>query len=155
MQSCKRVIDVASPVLLAPPIAQKRPQQRQYHGVTLHDDYGWLRADNWQEVLRKPSALPADIKAYIAAENDYADQLLKPHAALRRTIEKELRARVREDDADVPQNYGPFSYYERYRQGGEHPLYCRTPRVGGLEEILLDGDYELETKHFLISAASI
>jgi oligopeptidase B len=31
------------------------------HGKTLVDDYSWLRAQNWQEVLKDPAALPADI----------------------------------------------------------------------------------------------
>ena len=29
------------------------------------DDYAWIRADNWREVLRDPAALPADIRALL------------------------------------------------------------------------------------------
>jgi len=130
------------------PRAQKRPTQHIYHGHILHDDFAWLRAENWQDVLRHPKKLPQDIRAYIEAENDYADFMLKPFASLRRSLEKEMRARIKEDDADVPQNDGAFSYFERYREGGEHPLYCRTLRDGGAEHILLDGDVEAEGKAF-------
>ena len=41
-----------------------------------------------------------------------------------------------------------FAYYERYREGGEHPLYCRTPRDGGAETVLLDGDALAEGYEF-------
>ena len=53
----------------SPPLAEIRPTRRTVHGVVLSDDYAWLRADNWKEVLREPEALPADIRAHIEAEN--------------------------------------------------------------------------------------
>ncbi len=52
-----------------PPRAEARPQHRTVHGVALTDDYAWLKAENWRDVLRDPAVLPADIRAYIEAEN--------------------------------------------------------------------------------------
>ena len=48
-----------------PPVAEPRPQSRVVHGVKLTDEYAWLRAPNWQEVLRDPDALPKDIRKLI------------------------------------------------------------------------------------------
>ena len=53
------------------PTLQKEPFEQTHHGITSKDDYHWLRADNWQEAMREPSALPEDIKAYLTAENTY------------------------------------------------------------------------------------
>jgi oligopeptidase B len=39
------------------PVADLRPLTTQVHGVDLHDDYGWLRAPNWQEAMREPDKL--------------------------------------------------------------------------------------------------
>jgi oligopeptidase B len=130
------------------PSAERRPQSRTIHGVTLVDDYAWLKADNWQEILRDPSRLPDDIRAVLAAENDYAETVLAPTKELRRRLVAEMRGRIKEDDADVPAPDGPFDYYERYREGGEHELICRRPRGGGGEELLLDGDLEAAGKSF-------
>jgi oligopeptidase B len=33
------------------------------------DNYAWLRAENWQEVMHDPASLGADIRAYLEAEN--------------------------------------------------------------------------------------
>ncbi|MCC2104238.1 MAG: hypothetical protein KDJ20_09460, partial [Hyphomicrobiales bacterium] len=55
---------------------------------------------------------------------------------------KELRGRIKEDDADTPWPDGPFEYYSRFREGGQHELICRRPRDGGAEQILIDGDAE-------------
>ncbi|HZM07613.1 MAG TPA: S9 family peptidase, partial [Methylocella sp.] len=87
------------------------------HGVTLRDDYGWLKAANWQEVLRDPTALPGDIRAVLEAENDYAQAMLAPAAKLRAEIFKEMRGRIKEDDAEVPRPDGPWLYYSRHNIG--------------------------------------
>ena len=85
-----------------PPAADKRAQERHAHGVAWRDDYAWIRADNWREVLRDPSALPADIRALLEAENAYADEILAPTRALQRQLAREMRARLKEDDSEVP-----------------------------------------------------
>ena len=48
--------------------------------------------------------------------------------------------RIKEDDADVPAPDGPYAYFSRHREGGQHPLICREPRGGGATETILDGD---------------
>ena len=132
----------------APPPAERRPLTRTAHGKTFADDWSWLRADNWREVLKSPAALPADIRAVLDSENAYADAVLAPTRNLRRVLVKEMRARVKEDDADVPRTLGPYEYYDRYREGGEHELVCRRPRGGGDEQIMLDGDALARGKKF-------
>ena len=73
------------------------------HGVTREDPYAWLRADNWQEVMQAPETLPADIRAYLEAENAYfAEAFEAPHAALTDTIFREIRGRIKEDDSGIP-----------------------------------------------------
>ncbi len=52
-------------------IAERRQHAVTHHGVTRQDPYAWLRADNWQEVMQAPETLPADIRAYLEAENAY------------------------------------------------------------------------------------
>jgi oligopeptidase B len=123
-----------------PPPAPKRPREVSALGRVWTDDYAWLRADNWREVLRDPAALPAEIHDYLEAENAYGDAVLAPLAPLREQLAAEMRARLKEDDSDPPAPDGPWNYYARYRPGGQHRLYCRTPREGGDEAILLDGD---------------
>ncbi len=136
------------------PVAEVRTETRTVHGVDLRDDYAWLRADNWKDVLREPDALPADIRAYLDAENLYCKALMAPTRTLQRDLVKEMRGRIKEDDASVPEPDGPFLYYSRYRKGGEHPLICRKPRTENRkaskakEQIMLDADALSEAKDF-------
>ena len=43
---------------------------------------------------------------------------------------------------------GPFAYGSSFKKGGEQPRFFRTPREGGAEEIILDGDAEAEGKAY-------
>lgn len=125
---------------LAAPVAEQRPTQRTLHGTALSDPFAWLRADNWQEVMRTPEVLSDDIRAYLVAENDYAQAALDPLADLKESLVKEMRGRIKEDDSSVPAPDGPYAYGMRFREGGQHPLFVRTERDGGQESVLLDGD---------------
>src|ERR1700744_78762 len=122
------------------PSAPRRPHSFSRHGITVHDDYAWLKDDNWQEVLRDPSLLDADIRRYLEAENVHAERLLGHTAPLQKTLVAEMRGRIKEDDSSVPSPDGPFAYFRRYREGGQHELFGRMPRDGGSESIGLDGD---------------
>ncbi len=137
-----------------PPPIKKKPVSRVFHGETLTDEYAWLRAANWQKVLRNPAALPKDIRTVLTAENAYADAVLKPMRGLRKELVKEMRGRIKEDDSDPPAADGPWQYYSRYRKGAQHPLVCRRPRKGGREHIMLDCAKMAEGKSFFDLAAA-
>jgi len=124
----------------ATPVAPRRPHSFTTHGITVVDDYAWLKDADWQEVLRDPSILDADIRKYLEAENDYIESLLGHTAGLQKTLVKEMRGRIKEDDSSVPAPDGPYAYLRKFRDGGEHEMYGRTPRDGGEIEIVLDGD---------------
>lgn len=138
-----------------PPRAQARPQIHQTHGISRQDDYGWLRADNWQEVMRDPSVLDPDIRAYLEAENAYQDAIMEPTRELQEKLFAEMRGRIKEDDSSVPAPDGKFAYGMKFETGGQQPIFFRTPRDGGEETILLHGDKEADGKaYFRIGGAS-
>jgi len=122
------------------PRAEKRPVTTTHHGVTLTDDYAWLKAPNWQAVMRDPTVLDRTIRAYLEAENAHTEAALGDTRALQDTLFAEMKGRIKEDDASVPRADGAYAYFWRYRAGGEQPLVCREPRAGGAEELMLDGD---------------
>jgi oligopeptidase B len=130
----------------AAPVAPRRPHSFTTHGITVSDDYAWLKDENWQEVLRDPSILDPDIRSYLEAENAYTDSLLGHTAGLQKTLIAEMRGRIKEDDSSVPSPDGAFAYFRRYREGGQHEMFGRMPRDGGAAEIILDGD-ELAGSH--------
>jgi len=132
----------------APPVATPRRDEREYHGERLIDDYAWLRADNWREVMRDPSQLDAEIRAYLEAENAYTAAQMAGTEGLQETLFAEMRGRIKEDDDTVPAPDGPWEYFVRFVEGGEHPVFCRQPRGGGDDQTLIDGNALSEGKPY-------
>ncbi len=122
------------------PVAPQRSHGFTTHGISLSDPYAWLKDANWQEVLRDPSLLDADIRAYLEAENAYTDTLLGQTDALQKQLVAEMRGRIKEDDSSVPSPDGRYAYLRKFREGGQHEMFGRTPREGGEAHIILDGD---------------
>jgi oligopeptidase B len=120
--------------------APRRPRAFTTHGITVVDDYAWLKDPNWQEVLRDPSGLDPDIRNHLEAENVYTESLLGHTAGLQKTLVAEMRGRIKEDDSSVPAPDGAYAYLRKFRDGGEHEMFGRRPRDGGEIEIVLDGD---------------
>ncbi len=133
---------------IEPPRAEQRPVEIEQLGIVRVDEYQWLKDENWQQVMREPETLDADIRAHLEAENAYLDTVMAPTKDLQERIFQEIRGRIKEDDSSVPERDGNFEYFTRYREGGQYPIYARRaidPETGegaGEEEILVDGDAE-------------
>ena len=126
---------------LKPPVAEKRPRVENWHGYEKRDDYHWLKADNWQEVMRDPSVLPQDIRALLEGENSYHEAVMADTVALQEALFAEMKGRIKEDDSSVPAPDGPYSYYTSFVTGGQQPRYARKLRdMSGPEQIMLDGN---------------
>lgn len=136
------------------PQAEKRPTEITWHDHTRIDEYAWLRADNWQEVLRDPTKLDPLLRRHLEAENAYVKQQMADTEDLQKKLFAEMRGRIKEDDSSVPMKHGPYAYGVDFREGGQHPRYFRTPRNGGDKHILIDGDALAAGKaYFQIGAA--
>ncbi len=140
---------------IAAPRAEKRDHRAEWHGIQIEDPYAWLRAGNWQTVMREPKKLDADIRAYLEAENAYTKSMLHETEQLQEALFAEMKGRIKEDDSSVPAPDGPFDYYARYVIGGQYPLVCRRPRGGGDEHILIDGNAEAQGKAYWGFAGSV
>jgi oligopeptidase B len=143
---------MASPAPTEPPIAPRHPTSRIHHGDTFVDDYEWLRdADN------------PDTRAYLEAENAWAEAQTDHLAELRETIFTEIKTRTRETDMSVPVRRGKWWYYSRTVEGQQYAIRCRSPlddpddwtppvlsagvAVAG-EEVLLDSNVEADGHEF-------
>ena len=132
--------------ILAAPSARRKAHVSTWHGIELADDFAWLRAENWQEVMREPERLDPEIRAYLDAENAYTNSVMAPTQPLQDTLFDEMKGRIKEDDSTIPAPDGRFAYYIRYREGGQYPLFCRCPSENAASEdaarretVLLDG----------------
>jgi oligopeptidase B len=141
-------------MLPKPPAAPKIPHRIEQLGRVRVDDYAWMKDDNWQQVLRDPKALKANVREHLEAENAYTKAVLAGAEDLQAKLFAEMKGRIKEDDSSVPAPDGAFEYYVRYELGAEHPVHARRPRGGGAEEVLLDEEALSKGKaYFHVGAA--
>jgi oligopeptidase B len=140
----------------APPVARKDPKRIEQLGRARADDYAWMKDDAWQQVLRDPKVLRADVRVHLEAENAYTKAMLASTEPLQARLFAEMKGRIKEDDASVPAPDGPWEYYSRYEIGAEHPLHARRPRGAAEgEQVLLDEEALSKGKaYFQVGAAS-
>ena len=132
-----------------PPIAPKQPKRTEQLGRVRVDDYAWMKDDNWQQVLRDPKALRADVRDHLDAENAYTKAMLAGSEALQAQMFAEMKGRIKEDDSSVPAPDGPFDYYVRYDLGAQHPIHARRARSEAQgEQVLLDEEALSKGKPF-------
>ncbi|MFK7901552.1 MAG: S9 family peptidase [Nitratireductor sp.] len=133
---------------LTPPTVEKKTVKTEWHNKTLTDDYAWLRADNWQEAMREPEALPDDIKAYLNAENDYQKAVMADTTELRESLIEEMKGRIQQDDSSVPSPDGAYAYWMKFEEGAEYPIFMRSDRDGKNEHVVFNGDLEGKDKDY-------
>jgi oligopeptidase B len=133
----------------APPIARKEHKETVLHGATLTDDYAWLRdIDN------------PEVKAYLDAENTYAEAAMAPLASLRDHLYQEMLSHIKQTDVSVSFRDGDWWYYTRTEEGFQYAIHCRkrggavTPDPGASEEVVLDGNKLAEGQAFFAIGAT-
>ena len=114
------------------PQAESKAYQAQYHGLTLTDDYHWLRDQDYPEVNDKP------VLDYLKAENNYYAKFLAPHKPLVHTIFEEFKGRVDETDTSVPWQKNGYEYRWYFQPGKEYRTWVRRKLDSDTEEVFMD-----------------
>jgi len=97
-----------------PPIARQDHKETTLHGITLRDDYAWLRDKDSPEVT-----------AYLTAENAYAEALTADLAPLRDQLYNEMLSHIKQTDESAPYREGDWWYYVRTEEGKQYSIFCR------------------------------
>lgn len=133
-----------------PPIAEKRPHSFTAHGVTISDDYAWLRDASYPTIDDK------DILDHLKAENAYFEAQMGPQAALTETIFQEMKGRIKEDDSSVPQKDGDYIYWSKFDEGAQYRKHFRKAVAGGADQLILDENELAKGKeYFRLGAAEV
>ncbi|WP_239016670.1 S9 family peptidase [Sphingorhabdus pulchriflava] len=133
-----------------PPIAEKRPHSYTVHGVTITDDYHWLRDQGYPKIENK------EILAHLEKENAYFEAQMKPQEKLVETIFQEMKGRIKEDDSSVPQKDGDYIYWSKFDEGAQYRKHYRKPVKGGADQLILDENKHAEGKdYFRLGAAEV
>lgn len=122
--------------LATPPVAAKKPHSFSHHGLTVTDDYAWLRDPGYPEVTDKA------VLAHLEAENTWFEARMAERKPVIDKLFTEMRGRIKEADKSVPQKDGNFLYWIEYEEGAEYKKWWRRPvgaaDDGSADELILD-----------------
>jgi oligopeptidase B len=132
-------------IAIQPPMTEKKPKTTNIHGVTLTDDYFWLREKTNPAVM-----------SHLQAENDYADSLMKHTSALQDKLYNEMLSHIKQTDDSVPYKWGNHFYYTRTVTGLQYPIFCRKKgSTSAPEEIILDQNELAKGQKFMSVGAFV
>jgi oligopeptidase B len=114
------------------PMAQQQKYTAQYHGLTVEDNYHWLKDASFPEVS------DPQILTYLEQENDYLEKFLAPHQTLVDKLFAEFKGREDDSDSSVPWQYHGYEYRWYYRAGEEYRTWVRRKLDSQQEEVFLD-----------------
>jgi oligopeptidase B len=141
-----------------PPTAKKVHTEHTLNGVTMTDDYAWLRERS-----------NPDVKSYLEAENAYAEQMTSSLAPVREAVYNEIISHIKETDDTVPYLKDGYYYYSRTEKGKQYVIICRkkapnsnapvsagTPEaINAPEQVLLDLNVMGEGQPFMAVGAAL
>jgi oligopeptidase B len=111
------------------------------HGETLEDPYFWLREKE------NPS-----VRAYLLAENEYADAATSHLRRLSESLYDEMLARIQEDDTSASYRFRGYEHWVRTAKGQQYPIHHRRRLEGGTPgpvETTLDVNELAEGRSFM------
>jgi oligopeptidase B len=127
---------------IKPPVAAKKPHSTTRHGITITDEYHWLKDQGYPKVDDQP------VLDHLKAENAYFEAQMKPHAAKVESIFQEMKGRLKEDESSVPQKDGNYLYWRKFEKGAQYKQWMRKPVAGGADEVIFDEAKQAEGKEF-------
>jgi oligopeptidase B len=111
-----------------PPVAKIVHTEKTVNGVTLVDDYAWLREKKDPQVT-----------AYLKAENAYTKAYMAPTQTLQKKLYDEMLSHIKQTDVGVPYKCGEYYYYKRTEKGKQYPIVCRKKgSPSAPENVILD-----------------
>lgn len=121
------------------PIAEKIPHSYSVHGMTLQDDYHWMRLSDAQKEAETPDSATQKVLDYLNAENEYREMMMAHSSSFQDSLFEEIKSRIKQTDMSVPYKDNGYFYITRYEEGKEYPIHSRKKdNLNADEEIMLN-----------------
>lgn len=99
-------------------------------------EFGNVRIDNYFWLKEKSNSAVID---YLKAENSYCDTVMNRTKPLQEKLFAEMKGRIKEDDASVPQIDNGYFYYSRTEKDKQYAIYCRKKGTqDASEDVIFD-----------------
>jgi oligopeptidase B len=122
--------------IATPPVAAKKPHSFTHHGITVTDDYAWLRDPGYPEVTDKA------VLAHLEAENAWFESRMADRQPVIDALFREMRGRIKEADKLGAAEGRQLALLDRIRGRRRIQEWWRRPvgaaDDGSADELILD-----------------
>ncbi len=129
------------------PQLRKERTSKNYHGITINDDYAWIDQPNILEVLKDSTKLLPEVRKYIEENNNITEHYFTDCKSLQNKLFDEIKSKIKLDDTSLKFKDKKYFYWTETTAEGNYGKKLRQLIDGSKpEEIVFDGDLEKE-KH--------
>ena len=129
------------------PQLQKQRTNKNYHGITINDDYAWVDQPDILEVLKDSSKLLPEVKKYVEENNNITEQYFADSKNLQKKLFDEIKSKIKLDDTSLKFKDKRYFYWTKTTAEGNYGKKLRQLIDGSKsEEVIFDGDIE-KKKH--------
>ncbi len=129
------------------PQLRKQRTSKNYHGITIYDDYAWVDQLNILEVLKDSSKLLPEVKKYLEENNNITEKYFADSKNLQKKLFAEIKSKIKLDDTSLKFKDRRYFYWTKTTAEGNYGKKLRKLIDSSKsEEIIFDGDVE-KKKH--------
>ena len=129
------------------PQLRKQRASKNYHGITINDDYSWIDQQNILEVLKDSSKLLPEVRKYLEENNNITEQYFADSKNLQKKLFDEIKSKIKLDDTSLKFKDKRYFYWTKTTAEGNYGKKLRQLIDGSRsEEVIFDGDIE-KKKH--------
>ena len=129
------------------PQLRKQRTNKNYHGITINDDYAWVDQPDILEVLKDSSKLLPEVKKYVEENNNITEQYFADSKNLQKKLFDEIKSKIKLDDTSLKFKDKRYFYWTKTTAEGNYGKKLRQLIDGSKsEEVIFDGDIE-KKKH--------
>ena len=83
------------------PQLRKQRTSKNYHGITINDDYAWIDQPNILEVLKDSSKLLPEVRKYIVENNNITQQYFADSKNLQKKLFDQIKSKIKLDEITI------------------------------------------------------
>ena len=126
------------------PKLRKQRSSKNYHNLTIEDDYAWVDQPDIIDVLQKPEKLLPEVKKFLDENNKLTDEYFKDSKDIQKKLFSEIKSKIKLADESLKFKDKEYYYWSKTTETGNYGKKLRQKIGSEKIEIYFDGDKEKE-----------
>ena len=140
-----------------PKLRQQRTT-KNYHSISINDDYAWVDQPDIVDVLQNPKKLLPEVKKYLKENNKFTEKYFSDSKKIQKKLFKEIKNKIKLNDESLKFKDKKYLYWTKTTKKGNYSKQIRQKIGGTKSEVYFDADKEKKlsgSKYFGVGSIAI